>query len=239
MQSMVTSIIRSRDRGSGHYGWLQAKYSFSFGQYYNAQRIHFGKLRVLNDDIIEANRGFALHGHANMEIITIPLKGAIKHEDSTGAKGIIRPGEVQIMSAGLGIEHSEKNAIKNDDTQLFQIWIFPKTQNTTPQYHQQSFNEQLRQNQWQYIVSNKHQAALPINQDAVLSLAHLDDNKTLDYTLNYEGNGLYLMVIDGTILINGEQLGRRDAIEITDFETISLEARKAAKLLAIEVPMGL
>lgn len=236
---MKTTMFSSKERGEADFGWLKAKYSFSFNNFYSPDKIHFGKLRVLNDDIIEGGKGFAPHGHQNMEIISIVLKGALAHEDSTGSKGVIRPGEVQIMSAGSGINHSEKNHIKNGDTNLLQIWIFPKEQDIQPRYGQQYFDEHQRSNSWQPVISNLHQGSLNINQDAVLSLSNLDNGKSLDYKMNYEGNGVYLFLIDGDITLNKDiQLKTRDAIGIEKSSEFTLHANSESKILAIEVPMN-
>ncbi len=234
---MNTSIFKSTERGKADYGWLKANYSFSFSNYYNPNQIQFGKLRVLNDDTIQGGMGFAKHPHANMEIITIPLSGAIAHEDSTGGKKVIRPGEVQVMSAGTGIEHSEKNAISNGETNLLQIWIFPKEQNISPRYDQQYFEEQQRKNTWQPIVSNLHPGALSINQDAVLSLANLEEGNQLTYTTHYPDHGVYLFVIDGEIRVENEELKKRDALGITDAKEFTIHSKSNAKILSIEVPM--
>lgn len=234
---MITNVIKSSTRGSADYGWLKANYSFSFSNYYNPDQVHFGKLRVLNDDIIAAGRGFSTHPHADMEIITIPLKGALAHEDSTGSKGVIRPGEVQIMSAGTGIEHSEKNAIKNGETNILQIWIFPKLLQIKPRYAQQYFEEQQRINQWQPVVSNLHPGALDINQDAVISLAKLDPDQQLDYSIHFSGNGVFLFVIDGEVEVDGQILKTRDAITLENTTGFKVISKYSSQLLSIEVPM--
>jgi len=235
---MSIKLFPAKGRGSADYGWLKANYSFSFSNFYNADQVHFGKLRVLNDDYIAGGAGFATHPHENMEIITIPLKGALEHSDSTGGKGVIRPGEVQIMSAGTGVEHSEKNYIKNGETNVLQLWIFPKEQNIEPRYAQQYFEEQQRMNTWQPVVSNKHPGALNINQDAVLSLSHLQQGKSVDYKLHFQGNGVYLFVIDGDITIEGTRFKKRDAAGIDHFNEFEVSANSDSKLLAIEVPMN-
>jgi len=236
---MKAQVFSSDDRGKADFGWLKANYSFSFNNYHNPDKIRFGKLRVLNDDVIEGGKGFSTHGHENMEIISIVLKGALAHEDSTGSKGVIRPGEVQIMSAGSGITHSEKNYIKNGETSLLQIWIFPKEQNITPVYGQQYFDEKNRVNRWEPVVSNLHPSTLNINQDAVLSLAKLEKGNSLTYTLNYENNGVFLFVIEGEINLENEiQLKTRDAVGIENENTFAIKAKIDSKLLAIEVPMN-
>lgn len=235
---MKTQKFIAAERGKKDFGWLKANYSFSFADYYNPESIHFGKLRVLNDDIISAGMGFAPHEHANMEIISIPLKGALKHKDSTGKSRIIRPNEVQIMSAGTGIEHSEKNHIKNGETSVLQIWILPKEFNTEPKYQQQYFDPHHRQNKWQALVSNKHLNALDINQDAAVSRVNLKAGEAIDYTMSYEGNGVYLFVVSGAIHFQEEQYFERDAIGIEQTNQFTIKALKDADVLALEVPMN-
>ncbi|MBX2844660.1 MAG: pirin family protein [Saprospiraceae bacterium] len=235
---MKTTFYSADSRGKMDFGWLKANYSFSFANYYNPERIHFGKLRVLNDDSIAGGMGFGKHPHENMEIITIPLKGSLKHKDSTGNSGIIGPNEVQIMSAGKGIEHSEMNHLKNDVTKLLQIWIFPKEYDIEPRYEQQYFEPEHRKNTWQPVVSNRHMGAMNINQDAVLSLTTLEKGKSLDYTINYEGNGVFFYVINGKVNLNGELLAERDAMGVEEIENTTFTAEEDTYLLAIEVPMN-
>lgn len=230
-------IFKAETRGSYDYGWLKTNYSFSFNRYYNPDRMNFGKLRVLNDDIILPNKGFDTHSHDNMEIITIPLAGYLEHTDSTGTKGLISKGEVQIMSAGSGIYHSERNPSNDEILQLFQIWILPKDMNIEARYDQKKFNNLDRLNKLQLIVSpKKNHNALWINQDAFLYLSALYENHTLNYKLNISENLLYVMVIEGEIHIDNEILRKRDAIGISDFETINIKANKNSELLFIEVP---
>ncbi len=236
--SMQTTFYAANERGRADYGWLKANYSFSFANYYNPQRVHFGKLRVLNDDIIQGGAGFPTHPHENMEIVTIPLKGGLKHEDSTGGKGVIRPGEVQAMSAGSGIEHSEFNYLKNAPTNVLQLWIFPKERNIEPSYRQQFFDAHQRKNKWQIVVSPKHQQALDINQNAVLSMTELDKGSQLTYEKHFDDNGLFLFNIDGSVSLKDTELNKRDAFGIEEFETVEITALENATLLAIEVPMN-
>lgn len=235
---MKTTFYSASSRGKADHGWLKANFSFSFANYYNPERIHFGKLRVLNDDIIAPNMGFGTHPHENMEIITIPLKGALKHKDSTGTEGVIRPNEVQIMSAGTGIEHSEHNYLKDGNTNVLQLWIFPKEYNIEPRYDQQYFEPLQRENTWQPIVSNKHMGAMNINQDAVLSLTTLKKGKTIEYRSNYADNGVYFYVITGKVVADGQVLGQRDAFGVEEFESISFVAEEDTYMLAVEVPMN-
>lgn len=235
---MKITKFASEDRGSADFGWLKAKYSFSFARYYNPNKTHFGALRVLNDDIIEGGAGFPTHPHANMEIITIPLQGALAHSDSTGGKGVIRSSEVQIMSAGTGVEHAEYNYIKNAPTNILQIWVFPDKNNVEPRYAQQSFDEHQRLNKWQFLVSNKHPAAMRIHQNAVIARTNLSKGKSLSYQLQYKNNGVFCFVIDGVIKINDETIEKRDAIGIEKIDTFALQSQKDSDVLVIEVPMN-
>lgn len=235
---MKTTYYAADQRGHEDHGWLNAHHSFSFGQFYKPDQMHFGALRVLNDDIITGGGAFPTHPHDNMEIVTIPLTGAVSHKDSTGGKGIINSGDVQIMSAGSGIKHSEANASKTESLNLFQLWVFPKLENITPRYDQRAFSETDRKNKWQITVSpDAADNALWINQDAVFALADIDADTTLDYNIKFKGNGVYLMVIEGSIEVNGQALGKRDAIGIWEAENVSIEATSNARLLAVEVPM--
>lgn len=234
---MKTTNYPSNERGTADFGWLKANYSFSFSNYFNPNQVRFGKLRVLNDDLLAAGAGFPTHPHANMEIITIPLKGAIEHKDSTGQSGVIRPNEIQLMSAGIGIEHSERNYIKNGQTQVLQIWVFPNQDNVPPKYQQQYFDPNQRVNQWQYIVSNKHAGALTIYQNAVFARTTITKGNTLNYKMHYENNGVFLFLIDGEISIENQLLTKRDAIGIEESDNFTVKANVNSELLAIEVPM--
>ena len=232
---MNTIIHKANERGKVNHGWFKANHSFSFANYYDPKKEQFGTLRVLNDDVVEAGFGFGMHPHNNMEIVTIPLKGALKHKDSSGGEGVIKTGDVQIMSAGKGIMHSEM-ATNDEDVNLFQIWVFPKKVNIEPRYEQRFFDEKDRENKWQIVVSpNEVHNALWINQDAYFSLGNFDT--ATSYKLNNENNGVYLMVIEGEIEIDGNTLTNRDAIGITDATDFQINVLQPAKLLAIEVPM--
>ncbi|MEO6637541.1 MAG: pirin family protein [Ginsengibacter sp.] len=234
---METKIQRANERGFANHGWLKANHSFSFANWYDPTKMSFGAIRVLNDDLIAGGKGFGAHPHDNMEIVTIPLSGAIAHKDNTGTDGIIKKGDVQIMSAGTGITHSEFNASKTEELNLFQVWIFPKLENIKPRYEQKTFDENDRLNKWQIVVSpDEKDGGVWINQDAVFSLIHATETKSISYKNKFKGNGIYLMVIDGNVKINNEVLGKRDAIEITGADEISIEIMEPANLLAIEVP---
>jgi len=226
-------------RGFANHGWLKAAHSFSFGNFYDKEKIHFGKLRVLNDDIVAPGRGFDLHPHEDMEIITIPLSGSLRHGDNMGNEEVITSKEVQVMSAGSGIWHSEFNASQTEEINLFQIWIFTDKKGHKPRYDQKVFTEDERLNKWQILVSpNSISNSLWIHQDAYISLINTKEIKSVNYQLNSEDNGVYFMLIDGNIEISSTQLGNRDALGCWDIDDdISINFFENSKLLAIEVPM--
>ncbi len=236
---MNTILFKAADRGSADYGWLKPNYYFSFSQYHNPSKVHFGLLRVLNDDFIAGGGAFPTHPHDNMEIVTIPFSGALQHKDSTGGQGIIKAGDVQIMSAGSGVQHSEANASKTDPVTLFQIWVFPKVDNIKPRYDQKAFDINDRVNKWQTVVSPvEADKALWINQDARFSLTKLEAGKTLDYTNAFKGNGVFLVAINGSVKVGDTVLNKRDAVGISTTDNFTITASEDAELLAIEVPMG-
>ncbi len=236
---MKTNLFKASDRGSADYGWLKPNYYFSFSQYHNPAKVHFGLLRVLNDDFIAGGGKFQTHPHDNMEIVTIPFTGALHHQDSTGGEGVIKAGDIQIMSAGTGVQHSEANASETDPVTLFQIWVFPKVTNIKPRYDQRNFDVNDRNNKWQIVVSPKAEdAALWINQDARFSLTKLDAGNSLTYENGFEGNGVFLVVINGNVKVNDIELGKRDAIGIYDTNSFTINASEDAELLAIEIPMN-
>ncbi len=235
---MKTLLHPAQTRGRADYGWLHANYSFSFARFYDPERVHFGALRVLNDDTIEGGMGFGTHPHDNMEIVTIPLEGALRHRDSMGHTGVIHKGDVQVMSAGTGIQHSEFNAHPDRACKLFQIWVFPKKRNVAPRYEQKSFPLEERRNRLQFVVApDGADGALSINQDAWFALAHLDAGREISYPLHLPGNGVYLLAIEGKVEVGGHTLGRRDALGIWDTERFTVKALENAELLFIEVPM--
>jgi len=236
---MEKVIFKSTDRGTADFGWLKPNYYFSFAQYHNPSKVHFGMLRVLNDDYIMGGGKFPTHPHDNMEIVTIPLTGAVEHKDNTGGQVIIQSGDVQIMSAGSGIQHSEANASETEPLTLFQIWLFPKIKNIQPRYDQRTFDVANRSNTWQIVVSPKEEDnALWINQDARFALANLEAGKQLDYKNGFTGNGVFLVVINGSVEIDGTILNKRDALGISKTDVFNITANEDAELLAIEVPMG-
>ncbi len=232
-------IQKADERGSGDYGWLKPNYYFSFGGYHNPEKVHFGLLRVLNDDYIAGGGAFPTHPHDNMEIVTIPFTGALKHKDSTGGQGTIRAGDIQIMSAGSGIQHSEANDSATEPVTLFQVWVFPKLRNIKPRYDQRTYDVKDRINKWQVVVSPREEDhALWINQDARFTLTNLEAGQSLTYQNAFKGNGVYLVVISGTVEIDGQQLNKRDAAGLSETEEFSIAAIDDAELLAIEIPMN-
>jgi quercetin 2,3-dioxygenase len=235
---MQTIIHKANTRGNINNGWLNAHHSFSFGQWQNVERIHFGKLRVLNDDIIQAGYGFGKHPHDNMEIITIPLNGALAHQDSTGGNGIIKKNDVQVMSAGSGIEHSEFNHSKTEEVSLFQIWIFSNQKNIAPRYDQKTFLTADRHNQFQTVVAPFGNDGLWIYQDAWISLANFDAQFSSSYPIKKQNNGVYILVIEGEIEIDGNTLLKRDAIGIWNTNEINIVSKTNTEILVIEVPMN-
>lgn len=227
-------------RGTADYGWLKANFSFSFGNYYNPDVVQFGMLRVLNDDTIAGGMGFGTHPHENMEIITIPLEGGLTHRDSIGNEATVRFGEVQVMSAGTGIEHSEMNASKTDRAKTLQIWIFPEKDNVEPRYDQKSFDLEKSRNDFVTIVTPQDKndgVALWIHQQAYMHLGLFDANTTTTYNLKIPENGVYLFLIEGEIEINNETIRERDAYGIVEFDSFDLKTNKDSKILIIEVPM--
>jgi len=238
----MTNLIlhKSNSRGHANHGWLNAHHSFSFANYQHPDRVHFGALRVLNDDIVAPGMGFGAHPHDNMEIVTIPLRGALEHKDSTGRNEVIRTNDVQIMSAGSGIRHSEYNASKSEDVNLLQIWVFPKQRNIEPRYEQKTFNPADRINKFQTVVSPiTAEGGVWINQDAWFSLAQIEAGQSIQYDLHKAGNGVYFFVIDGSVEIEEQQLDKRDALGLTPDAPIALKAKTGTTVLAIEVPMQL
>jgi redox-sensitive bicupin YhaK (pirin superfamily) len=235
---MKSILYPAKDRGHVNHGWLDSFHSFSFGQYHDPVKIHFGALRVVNDDNIAGGGGFGTHPHDNMEIVTIPLEGKLAHRDSTGNSGIISKGDVQIMSAGTGIRHFEYNASSTENAKLLQIWVFPKLQNIKPAYGQKSFDINDRKNKWQVVVSpDENEQALNINQDARFSLANLDQGKSLSYKPKFKGSGVYFFVIEGEIEIGEQSLQKRDAIGISETGQVEILASKKSDILVIEIPM--
>ena len=235
---MKKILHKADNRGHANHGWLNAWHSFSFASYQDPEKVHFGVLRVLNDDTIAGGMGFGNHPHDNMEIITIPLSGQLEHKDSMGNTGVISKGEVQVMSAGTGIQHSEKNKNHDEALKLLQIWLFPNKKNVTPRYDQQAFDLEAAKNNLLTIVSPMgEKEGLNIHQKAWFSLGKLDKGFTTTYQLKDKKNGVYAFVIDGDLIINGEKLNRRDALGIADATDVEIKAESDAELLLMEIPM--
>jgi redox-sensitive bicupin YhaK (pirin superfamily) len=237
---MKTIVHRSENRGHANHGWLNAHHSFSFAGWYDPNKIHFGALRVLNDDEVAQGMGFGKHPHDNMEIITLVQEGALEHKDSMGNGSVMKANDVQVMSAGTGVFHSEFNPSKDEPLRLFQIWVFPDKGNVTPRYDQKTFLPEGRKNQWQEIIKPDTQTdgdAIFIHQQAWFNLTDLEAGKTLEYTGKKAGNGAYVFVIDGDVEVAGEKLKRRDAIGITDFSSFELKASSDTRILVMDLPM--
>ena len=234
---MKTIFHAADTRGHANHGWLDAKHSFSFASWYNPERIHFGMLRVLNDDIVAPGMGFGKHPHDNMEIITIPLSGAIKHQDSMGFSEVIEAGEVQVMSAGTGIYHSEFNPNHDQALNLFQIWIFPNQKQVEPRYAQRKYT--LENGAFTPLVGPQSSGLSTwIHQNAWISLGEFEQATTVNYTLNDPNNGIYLMLVEGEIAVGAQHLNTRDAIGISQTDQIDIQILGASKMLIIEVPMN-
>lgn len=236
---MQKIIHRENDRGHVDFGWLKSAHSFSFGQYFDPEKVNFGALRVLNDDQVAGGQGFGRHAHDNMEIVSIPLAGILSHQDSMGNVRNIETGEVQIMSAGKGVKHSEFNGDQKDPVKFLQVWVLPNEQNITPTYEQKSYLHLDRHNKFVTIVSPdvSNPDTVHIHQDAYFNIADLDEGNTISYTVHSERNGIYLFVLEGKVSVANETLERRDGIGIYDSAKIDIEAAYNAKLLLIEVPM--
>ena len=236
---MKKIIHKADSRGYFDHGWLKTNHSFSFSNYYDPERMNFGALRVLNDDFVAAAEGFGTHPHNDMEIVTIPLTGALAHKDSTGSEGVIHPNEVQIMSAGTGIRHSEYNHLQDSESNFLQLWIFPDSKGHKPRYNQKYFDPEERKNKLQFVVSpDKRDDNLWLNQNAYLSLVDLEKNKSLDYKIHAKGNGVFIFIIDGEISVANENLSKRDGIGIWEADEISVASKDDSRLLFIEIPMN-
>jgi redox-sensitive bicupin YhaK (pirin superfamily) len=239
-KTMAKTVLHTAgSRGKADFGWLKANYSFSFANYYNPERMHFGVLRVLNDDVVDPGMGFSMHPHENMEIITIPLEGDLEHKDSMGNTGLIKHGDVQVMSAGTGIYHSERNKNHDKHLKLFQIWLFPNKMNVSPRYEQMTLNLSDRENKLQQIISpNANDDGLWIHQDAWFFMGNYSEAQKVDYAVKKSGNGMYVLVIKGQLTVEGHTLNQRDAIGIWDTAQVSLEMSPGTEVLIMDVPMG-
>lgn len=236
---MKTVLHKANSRGHADHGWLNAWHSFSFAGYYDPSRVHFGALRVLNDDTVAGGMGFGMHPHDNMEIITIPLAGKLEHKDSMGNSGVINKGEIQVMSAGTGVHHSEKNKDADEQVKLLQIWVFPDTKNVKPRYDQKAFDLIASKNKLVNVVSPMGDSeGLNIHQHAWFHLGKLDKDLSTTYELKDKTNGVYAFVIDGEVTINGEKLNRRDGLGISETDKLEIKTDSEAELLLMEVPMN-
>lgn len=234
---MKKVIDRASSRGYFNHGWLKTYHTFSFANYYNPERIHFGALRVLNDDSVAPSMGFDTHPHKNMEVISIPLKGYLRHGDSVQNTKTITPGDIQVMSTGSGIYHSEYNDSEDELLQFLQIWVFPRIENTKPEYNNFDVRSLLKQNELSLIISPDGKTPASIKQDAWFSMGDFDTERTIEYCMHQEGNGAYLFVIEGEISVIDERLSKRDGIGIWDTSNFSIRVTKGTKLLVMEVPM--
>jgi redox-sensitive bicupin YhaK (pirin superfamily) len=232
-------IIHFADtRGKADHGWLKSRHTFSFADYYDPARMRFGTLRVINDDCVEAGMGFGIHPHRDMEIISIPLEGSLQHQDSEGHQRIISKGEVQIMSAGSGIRHSEKNASQTEQVKFLQVWVVPKKLGIPPRYDQKNFMQNTKPNKFLTVVSpDGREGSIMINQDAFFSLGHLGQGEPSIYQKKQMGNGLYIFIISGEVFVDGKEFHTRDGIGMENFQSVRFEAKNSAEVLLMEVPL--
>lgn len=233
-----TVLHKASTRGDANHGWLKSRHTFSFANYYDPERMHFGAIRVINDDIVAPGMGFGTHLHDNMEIISIPLEGDLEHKDSMGNTTVIRHGDIQVMSAGTGIKHSEYN--KNDDrpVKFLQIWVFPNKRGVTPRYDQITLNIEDRKNRFQQILSpSPEDEGVWIHQNAWFHISDLEKGNSLDYELKSPGNGLYILVLEGDVIVDGNKLSKRDGLGLWETNKVSFTAESNTSLLLMEVPM--
>ena len=238
IKTMNTVLHKANTRGQANHGWLEARHSFSFANYRNPDRMSFGVLRVLNDDKIAPSKGFGTHPHDNMEIISIPLEGALEHKDSMGNGAIVQKGDVQVMSAGTGIQHSEFNANTDQDMKLLQIWLFPNKKNVEPRYDQISIKDIEKKNEFNQVLSpNADDQGVWIHQDAWFHLGKFEKEVCTNYKINKSGNGVYAFIIEGTAEIAGQALEQRDGFGIWNVEDFEIKADANSRILLMEVPM--
>lgn len=237
---MKTILHKADTRGHANHGWLDTYHTFSFANYHNPERMHFGVLRVLNDDLIAGGKGFGMHPHDNMEIITIPLKGDLEHKDSMGNSGVIRQGDVQVMSAGTGIFHSEFNKNEDAEVSLLQIWLFPRQKNVEPRYDQVSIRDIEEKNRFYQVLSpDKNDQGVWIHQDAWFSLGNFDAGKENVYKLHEPDNGVYVFVMEGEVEVNGQSLQKRDGLGIWEADKIDFKSISGSGILLMEIPMNI
>ena len=240
IKTMNTVLHKANTRGSADHGWLKVNHTFSFANYHNPERMHFGVLRVLNDDSIAGGKGFNTHPHDNMEIITIPLQGDLEHKDNMGNGTVIKSGDVQVMSAGTGITHSEFNASQEFDVKVLQIWLFPNKKNVTPRYDQQAIRDLEVQNEFSQILSpNETDQGVWLHQNAWFSVGAFSEKKSTVYTLNSVNNGVYAFIIEGEATIEGQKLEKRDGFGLWDTASLCITVEKASRILLMEVPMSI
>lgn len=236
---MNTVVHRAATRGHADHGWLKSFHSFSFAGYHNPERMHFGVLRVLNDDKVAPGKGFGTHRHDNMEIISIPLDGDLEHKDSMGNEAVIREGDVQVMSAGTGVFHSEYNKNRDKEVKFLQIWVFPNKKDVEPRYDQISIRDIATENEFYQVLSpNTEDQGVWIHQNAWFHLGSFDEGKSVEYMLKDKSNGVYAFVLEGEVEIEGEKLTRRDGLGIWDVDEISVNSTSKSRILLMEVPMA-
>lgn len=240
IKTMKTVLHKANTRGHANHGWLDSHHTFSFANYYNPERTNFGVLRVLNDDYVAPGRGFNKHPHDNMEIISIPLEGDLEHQDSTGNTAVIKSGDIQVMSAGTGIYHSEKNKNDSEAVKFLQIWLFPKVKDVQPRYDQLTLDPDMMHNNLAQILSpSADDEGVWIHQDAWFHMGNLEAGYCTEYRMKKNGNGLYAFVLEGDITIQDQALNKRDGFGLWDTDKVQIEANSTAKLLLMEVPMGI
>ena len=240
IKTMKSVLHKANTRGHANHGWLDSHHSFSFANYHNPERMNFGVLRVLNDDVVDGGKGFGRHPHDNMEIISIPLQGDLEHKDSMGNVTVIKEGDVQVMSAGTGVFHSEYNKSKNDEVRFLQIWMFPNKKNVTPRYDQITLDANKANNNLQQILSpNQNDEGVWAHQNAWFHIGEFENGCEETYQLNDKQNGVYVFVLEGEVQIEGQDLSKRDGFGVWDTDEISIKATKDAKVLLMDVPMQL
>lgn len=238
---MKTKLHKANTRGYANHGWLKSHHTFSFANYQNKDRMNFGALRVLNDDVVQPNMGFGTHPHQDMEIISIPLKGALSHKDTMGNKRAIEVGEIQVMSAGTGLSHSEFNDSKTDEVNFLQLWIIPEELNVEPNYEQRAFSSEEKKNLLQIVVAPKDKLegeALPISQQAYIYRLNLDEDKSMVLNVKSSQNGFYIFVVDGEVDIASNTLEKRDAIGVFETDIVEIKSNTNTELVIVEVPMN-
>lgn len=240
IKTMKTIIHRADTRGDANHGWLHSKHTFSFANYHNPERMNFGVLRVLNDDTVSESRGFGSHPHQDMEIVSIPLEGDLKHEDNMGNKTIIREGDIQVMSAGTGVMHSEYNNNPDKPVKFLQIWVIPNKRNVEPRYDQISLKDIAKENEFYQVLSpNKDDQGVWAHQDAWFNIGKFTKGNSDEYKINKKGNGVYAFILEGEVELNGEKLSKRDGMGVWDTDSFTVKATEDARVLLMEVPMNI